>query len=46
MKKLNPIARKLFPIMGSALAAIAVTLIVKPASIFGFYQPKASKYIK
>ena len=46
MKKLNPIMGKLYPIMGTILTVIAVTLTVKPASIFGFHQPKAPKYIK
>lgn len=46
MKKLNPIMSKLYPLLGSVLSVLAVTLIVKPASIFGFHQPKTPKYIK
>lgn len=46
MKKPNPIMRKLYPISGSILTFLAITLTVKPASIFTLYQPKTPKSIK
>lgn len=46
MKKLNSIMHKVYPVLGSLLTVVAITLTVKPASIFGFHQPKVPKYIK
>ena len=46
MKKLNNVMRKLYPVLGSVIVFVAVYGGVKPASIFGFHQPKVPKSIK